>query len=142
MSEAMPQHVNTKRRRADILRLKFRGKGHYYCTLRRWPRWTIDDMAFLLGSLAKDYDQEQVGCPKRRFTKQEVANLVFWVLYKQRPPWPDNKLIARMTLKQAKFLEYLFSPIALGNATKAARLAGYRHPKQRGYELWKRLRSS
>ena len=53
MSEAMPQSVDSQPRRADILRLKFRGKGHYWCTIRRWPRWTIDDMAFLLSSLAQ-----------------------------------------------------------------------------------------
>ena len=142
MSEANSPNSETRPRRADVLRMNLRGKGHYWCSVRTWPRWTMDEIAFLLTSLAKDYDQEAVGCPKRRFTKQEVANIVYWVLYRQRPPWPDDKLIARMTVKQAKFLEYLFSPIALGNATKAARLAGYRHPKQRGHELWKLLRRS
>jgi hypothetical protein len=128
-----------KLRRAETLRLCLKGSGHFFCSTKNWPRWTIDDIGFLLSSLAKNYDQEKIGCPKRQFTKQEVAYIAFWVLYKERPPWPD-RLIARMTLKQAKFFQYYLSLPCLGNATMAARLAGYQHPKQRGHELWKKLR--
>jgi hypothetical protein len=128
-----------QKRRGEALHLPLKPGWDFVCSTRNWPRWTIDDIGFLLSSLAKNYDQEKIGCPKRQFTKQEVANIAFWVLYKERPPWPD-RLIARMTLKQAKFFQYYLSLPCLGNATMAARLAGYRHPKQRGYELWKKLR--
>jgi len=130
--------------RADILRFQFRGgKASYECLIRDRPRWTIDHVGFLLTILGKDYDPAKIGCQKRRFTKQHVFEIVWWVLYGSRPPLADDDLRRRMTQRQAIFFQhFLTNPACLGNATRAARLAGYRHPEQRGYELWKALRHS
>jgi len=122
-----------RKRRADILRVNLRpGTHHFAHATRRWPRWTIDDIAEALTGFSEGYDVGIVGCQKHRFSKQEVINIFHWILYKKRPPW-ERRFLIRGTLRQKKFFEYYLG--SLGNSTRAARLAGYRHPKQRGYEL-------
>lgn len=125
--------------RADILRLPFRtGKGSYQCLVREQPRWTIDHIGFLLKKLGEDYDPEKVGCPKRRFTKREVAQIAYWVLYKKRPPWESHQIT--FNHRQSAFFNAYLTPGGF-NAARAARIAGYspRRAKQTGHDLLRKL---
>ena len=113
--------------------------SHFWFPKPKYRGLFIDDIIRILRHVLKYY--QHVGRPKAEFTRYEVQQIVEWILYKSKHNPFDAAMVSR-TGKQRAFWHYFNTGFGIRNGklftrtgAMAARLAGYRHPKQRAWEL-------
>lgn len=115
---------------------------HFWFNKPKHRGLILDDIIRMLRYVLKNYNH--VGRPKPEFTRYEVENLVQWLLYKNKINPFDAAHVSR-TDKQRAFWHYFLNDetgfgirngrLFTRSGAMAARMAGYRHPKQRAWEL-------
>lgn len=106
--------------------------NHFWFKKPKGRGLIIDDIIRILKYINKNY--KHVGNPKPEFTRYEFAKIVLWILYKTKGNFFDHEHVSR-TFKQRAFWKYYYTCFLNGSGAQAARMAGYRNPKQRAWEL-------